>query len=135
MEAVRRISFPVEKRDGLGVINTFGFNTNSRGLIPRFSLPPPFLHIRFLIETFSYPANLTQHSPLPIYVSSFASLFPLLYSHKQPSTPFNERLLTKKNRNILRYPLFVARENAHPFGEEENNKRNKNPFLKKKETR
>lgn len=74
LEAVRRISFPEGKRDGLGVINTFGFNTNSRGLIPRFSLPPPFLHIRFLIETFSYPANLTQHSPLPIYVSSFTSL-------------------------------------------------------------
>lgn len=98
MEAVRRISFPVGKRDDLGVINTFGFNTNSRGLIPRFSLPPPFLHIRFLIETFSYPANLTQHSPLPIYVSSFASLFPLLYSHKQPSTPFNERLFNEEQK-------------------------------------
>lgn len=105
MEAVRRISFPVGKRDDLGVINTFGFNTNSRGLIPRFSLPPPFLHIRFLIETFSYPANLTQHSPLPIYVSSFASLFPLLYSHKQPSTPFNERLFNEEEQ---KYPSISS---------------------------
>lgn len=136
MEAVRRISFPVEKRDGLGVINTFGFNTNSRGLIPRFSLPPPFLHIRFLIETFS-PILPT----LPNTRLSQSTFHPLLPSSPS-STPINSHphrstnvFLTKKNRNILRYPLFVARENAHPFGEEENNKRNKNPFLKKKETR
>lgn len=98
MEAVRRISFPVEKRDGLGVINTFGFNTNSRGLIPRFSLPPPFLHIRFLIETFSpiLPTlpntRLSQSTFHPSLPSSPSS------SHKQPSTPFNERLFNEEQK-------------------------------------
>lgn len=98
MEAVRRISFPVGKRDGLGVINTFGFNTNSRGLIPRFSLPPPFLHIRFLIETFSpiLPTlpntRLSQSTFHPSLPSSPSS------SHKQPSTPFNERLFNEEQK-------------------------------------
>lgn len=98
MEAVRRISFPVGKRDDLGVINTFGFNTNSRGLIPRFSLPPPFLHIRFLIETFSpiLPTlpntRLSQSTFHPSLPSSPSS------SHKQPSTPFNERLFNEEQK-------------------------------------
>lgn len=105
MEAVRRISFPVGKRDDLGVINTFGFNTNSRGLIPRFSLPPPFLHIRFLIETFSpiLPTlpntRLSQSTFHPSLPSSPSS------SHKQPSTPFNERLFNEEEQ---KYPSISS---------------------------